>query len=271
MPKKRATVTQETQKNLALLRKERNTALAEVAATHASMQPLLQSEEARIERKFGGKHPRTLRLKSQLRSNLQLAHTAAVARQLVSIDVPQVAEEAALIHGRLVDGDGLGISRLTISLAGPSGRPVPDVDEPVSDASGYFSIVLEPEALDRVIKQNPEGVFLAVFTPMRRLIQQLPKPLRLGRGARLFEEIRLNRLNLTAVPSPPTETVSVPGLTDITLKTAKRKIKAAKLALGAVTGPTPTNQSIVQKQEPMQDAKVPAGTPVNLVVREPER
>jgi hypothetical protein len=234
-----------------------------------------------------------------------------------------------------VDEDDLGMDRLTICLVDPSGAPTRNIGEPTTDASGYFAIPLEPETVDRLIEQRPDGIFLAVLTPRRRPVHQQPKPLELSRGARLLVEIRLNRADLAAVPSPPpatvvvpnlvgmterealaaiqetglklgqrtttvapdqvgsvlnqspapgtkvttgssvslviasaeTETVQVPNLVGITLKAAKRKIKTAGLKLGTVSGRSPTDDSIVNKQEPLQDAEVPIGTPVDLAVQ----
>ncbi len=328
-------VADEFQNNLGQLKMERLTTLGEAAGVQVAMQSLLQHEAQRIERKLGTQHPRTQQLKARLQPNVQLINTLKLEGELTQIDVPEVAEEGALVHGRIVDEDDLGIDRLTVCLVDQSGTPTRNISEPTTDASGYFAIPLEPETVDRLIERHPDGIFLAVLTPRRRPVHQQPKPLALTRGARLLVEIRLNRADLTAVPSPPPttlvvpnlvgmterealaalqetglklgqrmtkvapdqvgrvldqspaagtkvapgssvslviasaeiETVQVPSLVGITLKAAKRKIKAAGLELGTVSGRTPTDKSMVNRQEPLQDAEVPIGTPVDLAVR----
>jgi hypothetical protein len=185
------TVTNEFQNNLGRLRSERLAALGEAAGVHEAMQALLQHEARRIEDKLGPQHPRTQQLRVSLQSNGQRARTLELERQLMRVDVPEIPEKGALVHGRVVDEGDLGIDRLTACLVDRSGAPTLDARESISDASGFFAIPLEPEALDRLSKQHPDGIYLAVLTPRRRPIHQEPKPLALARGARLLLTIRL--------------------------------------------------------------------------------
>ena len=76
-----------------------------------------------------------------------------------------------------------------------SGEPVREAGESTSDVSGYFAIVIEPEAVDRLLKQYPRGIFLAVGASKRRALHQGPGRLALARGARLFHQIRLTRFD----------------------------------------------------------------------------
>jgi len=328
-------VTDKFENALGELKLERLAALGEAIGVQVAMQSLLQHEAQRIESKLGPQHPRTQRLKAGVQSNLQLALTLEVERQLVRIDVPEVAEEGALVHGRIVDEDDLGIEGLTVCLVDRSGESARETGESKSDGSGYFAIALHPETVDRLIKRYPDEIFLAVFTARRRLLHRQPKPLSLARGARLLVKVQLSRKDLTTTPSEPpatvvapnlvglteseamtvlqgaglqlgerttkatpdyvgrvldqsptagsklvpgssvslviaveeTETVQVPNLVGITLKAAKKKIKTARLKLGTVSGHSPTDESIVARQEPLQDAEVPIGTLVNLAVR----
>jgi hypothetical protein len=184
-------VTNEIQNNLGRLRAERLAALGEAAGVHVAMQSLLQHEARRIEGKLGPQHPRTQQLKVGLQSNGQRIGTLELERQLTGIDVSELPDQTALVHGRVVDEGDLGIDRLTVCLVDKSGAPAPDARESTSDAAGYFDIALEPESVDRLTKQHPEGIFLAVLTPRRRTVHQEPKPLALARGARLLLTIRL--------------------------------------------------------------------------------
>ncbi|HWP42963.1 MAG TPA: PASTA domain-containing protein [Blastocatellia bacterium] len=325
-------VAHEFDKALRELKRERLAALEEAATAQLLLHSMLQHEALRIENKLGREHPRTRQLKAGLQTRLQLARALEIERQVIGIEVPEVADEAALVHGRIVDEDGLGIGRLIVCLVEGSGEPVREAGESTSDASGYFAIAIEPEALDRLLKQYPEGIFLAVFASKRRALHQEPAPLALARGARLFHEIRLTADQISEPPPPITtvvpdligktvreatavlkqaglklgerkekqapdqagrvldqdpaagakvatgssvsvvigieekETVKVPSLVNVTLKTAKRKIKESGLELGEVSGPSPTDKSVVEKQEPLEGDEVPPGTKVNLAI-----
>jgi hypothetical protein len=328
-------VADEFENALGELKRERLAALGEAAGVRAAMQSLLQHEARRIESKLGPEHPRTQQLKARLQSNLQLVLTLEVERQLMRVDVPEVAGEGALVHGRVADEDGLGIEGLMVRLVDRSGEAAREAIEPATDASGYFAFVLDPETVDGLIKQHPDSIFLAVLTRRQRLVYRQPRPLALARGARLFVEVRVNRNDLSEAPSRPpvvvvvpdlvgmtegeavtalrgaelrlgerktkeapdrvgrvlhqspaagakaasgsavalvigigeTRMVEVPDLINVTLRTAKRKIKAAGLELGTVSGPSPKGQSIVEEQEPLAGAEVPPGATVNLTIR----
>src|SRR5712691_7841405 len=95
----------------------------QIEAAQVSMLSLLQHETLRIETRLGSQHPRTLQLKSRLQSSLQTITTLQVERQIASIQVPEVTENGALVHGRIVDEDGLGIDSLLVSLVDQSGAP----------------------------------------------------------------------------------------------------------------------------------------------------
>jgi hypothetical protein len=184
-------VTSSFQKHLSDLRSERLTALGEVAGVHVAMRALLQHEAVRLEGKLGGQHPRTQQLKVGAEFYARLVQSLELECQLARIDVPQLPDDGALIHGRVVDAGDLGIDRLTICVVDRSGASIPDTRESTSDASGYFAIPLVPEAVDSLNKRHPEGVFLAVLSPKRRLVQQESKSLAPARGTRVLLTIRL--------------------------------------------------------------------------------
>jgi hypothetical protein len=306
----------------------------QIQAVQISMVSLLQNEALRLEAKLGPQHPRTLQLKARLQSTLQTVNTLQVQQQLARIEVPEVAENGALVHGRVVDEDDLGIDNLLAALVDQSGKPVRDTSEAATDESGYFAIPLDPSTIDRLTKEQKD-IYLAVFTPRRRLVHQEAKPIALSKGSQLLVEVKLLRSDLTAVPCPPegnvavpnvvglkedgalagleksglklgqrntaiapdqvglvlaqspaagsrvapgsyitltigiveTETVAVPNLVGVTLRTAKNKLKAAELTVGTVSGPSPRNASVVERQQPPADAQVPKGTSVDVAVR----
>ena len=143
-------VSSRFESDLGDLKLERITAPGEAAATQVSVLSLLQHEVLRIETKLGSRHPRTVELKARLQANLQVVHALEVERQLARIEVPEIVQDGALIHGRIADEDGLGIDRLSVALVVRSDAPTRETYEQATDASGYFAITLDPEAVDRV-------------------------------------------------------------------------------------------------------------------------
>jgi hypothetical protein len=232
------------------------------------MHSLLQHEAERIERKLGGQDTRTKNLKAGLQTNTRIANALKLEGELSRIDVPEIAEKGALIHGRIVDEDDLGIDRLTVYLVDRSGALTRDTPEPTTDASGYFAIPLEPETVDRLIKQHPDGIFLAVVTPRRRTVYQQRKPLALAQGSRLLaEDVRLKRADLISVPSPPSTTLAVPNLVGITEKEALATLQKVGLQVGKrETKEAPDQVGRVLTQSPAPGVKLAPGSSVSLVI-----
>ncbi|HEX5732127.1 MAG TPA: PASTA domain-containing protein [Blastocatellia bacterium] len=260
-------VSSKFESELGDLKLERITATGEAAAAQVSIHSLLQHEALRIETKLGSKHPRTVQLKARLQANLQVIHTLEVERQLARIEAPEIVQNGALIHGRIVDEDGLGIDRLSVAFVDRHGAPTRDAHEQATDASGYFAISIDPEAVDRLLKQSQDGIFLAVFTPRRRLVHQEAKPLALVRGVSLFVEVRLSRGDLTATPSQPRDLVAVPGLIGLVEADALAALQRVGLKLGErETLPALDQVGRVLAQAPTPGTKVDVGSSVSLVI-----
>src|SRR5262245_2129885 len=143
--------------NLHQLKNERFAALSGRVDIQVAMQAFLHHEARRLEKKLGAQRPRVRQMKSRLKSNLQVINSLEVERQLARIEAPQVEGEAALIHGRIEDEDGLGIEGLTIRLIDQSGSPIRGATEVVTDASGYFAFTLEPETVDSLNAAAPRA------------------------------------------------------------------------------------------------------------------
>ena len=249
------------------LKLEKLTGFSRIEAAQISMVSLLQNETARLEAKLGPQHPRTLQLKARLQSTLDAVHTLQVQQQLARIEVPEIAENDGLVHGRVVDEDDLGIDNLLVVLVDQSGKPVRDTSEAATDESGYFAIPLDSSNIDRLTKEYQNGIFLAVFTPRRRLVHQEAKPLALSKGSRLLVEVKLFRSDLTATPCPPEVNVTVPNVVDLTESEAIARLEKAGLKLGLrKTKVAPDQAGRVLDQNPAAGTKVEQHSSVSLTI-----
>ncbi len=253
--------------SLRQLKSERLAALSGAVDTQVSMQAFFQHEARRLEKKFGAQHPRVRQMKSRLKSNLQTINSLEVERQLSRIEAPQVEGEAALVHGRVADEDGLGIEGLTVRLMDQSGSPIGGASEAVTDASGYFAFALEPETVDGLIAASRAGVFLGVFTNRRRIVYQQPNPLTLARSARLLVKISLKRLELISEPSITPTAVIAPNLVGMNEEEALATLQEVGMQLGQrETKVAPEQAGRVLDQKPAAGSKAPPGSSVSLVI-----
>jgi hypothetical protein len=257
--------------NLRQLKSARLAALSGRVDIRVAMQAFLYHEARRLDKKLGAQHPRVRQMKSRLKSNLQIINSLEVERQLSRIEAPQVEGEAALIHGRIADEDGLGIEGLTVRLMDQPGNPVRGASEAVTDTSGYFALALEPETVDGLnAAASRAGIFLGVFTKRRRLVYQQPNPLTLARSARLLVKISLKRLELISEPLPTPTAVIAPNLVGMTEKEALATLQEVGMQLGQrKTKVAPEQDGHVLDQRPAAGSKASPGSSVSLVIAVP--
>ena len=257
--------------SLRQLKSERLAALSGAVNTRVAMQAFFQHEARRLEKKLGAQHPRVQQMKSRLKSNLQVINSLEIERQLSRIEAPQVEGEAALIHGRIADEAGRGIEGLTVRLMDQSAIPIRGASEAVTDASGYFAFVIEPETVDSLnAAASRAGIFLGVLTNRRRLVYQQPNPLALARSARLIVKISLKRLELISEPTPTPTAVIAPNLVGMTEKEALATLQEVGMQLGQrKTKVAPEQDGCVLDQRPAAGAKASPGSSVSLVIATP--
>ena len=255
---------------------ERRDAFGPAIAGQLAVRKELEREAARIAFKFGSDHPRTIALRSALVSNRALIHDLSVEMELAHIEVPEVDEDDALLHGRVMDPDKFGIRGLVACLVDDTGKPVADIKDSVTDASGYFAILIGSDDIKQIVKHR-NGVFLAVLTNRGRRIYQDLKPRRLAKGDRISADVVLVRSEILEggpvvqpprpEPEPEPKKVKVPDVTGETEATAAQLLKRAGLKVGERTEkPTSDGVGIVVGQKPAAGTEVERNTAVDLEI-----
>lgn len=264
-------VQEEFSKNLDQLKIARIDGLREIGDVRAITHTFLQHEARRIARKLGERHPRSQKLDAQMKANLQIINTLSVEHELYQVEVPDVAEDAALVHGRVVDENGRGISGLVVYLVDERGTPIGGVEGSTTGPTGYYAIILDSDVTGRLCKPHEGAVVLAVFTGNGRVLFRHPKPLALTEGGRLVVGVSLNRSEPsegggTGQPLEP-KIVSVPRLVGRTEPKAIERIRSAGLTVGQLqTRRAPDRVGLVLTQDPKARTEVPAGSSVDLVI-----
>lgn len=180
----------------ASLRKVRPEALGDLRRVQTVSRVLLQNEARRTEQRFGENHPRTRTLRASLEQNLDNIQGIELGLELANIEVAEVAEDQALIHGRVVDERSRGVGGLFVSISDEEGKTLTPLGRAETGASGYYALVVDPDALARVSEAAREGVFLTVRTARDEVVHQEFDSLTIAEGDRKTAGVVLKREDL---------------------------------------------------------------------------
>ncbi len=178
------------------LRDGRLEALGDLDRIQTMTRVLLQNEARRTDERFGKDHPRARSLKTSLEQNLDNIKGIELELELAGIEVAEVSEDQALIHGRVVDERSRGVGGLFVSISDEEGRTLTPFGRVETDAAGYYALVVDPDALARVSEAAREGVFLTVNTRQGEVVHHEFDPLTIAEGDRKTAEVVLEREDL---------------------------------------------------------------------------
>ncbi len=178
------------------LRDSRLEALGELDQIQTMSRVLLQYEARRIDERFGEDHPRSRSVRASLEQNLDNIKGVELELEITGIEVAEVEENQTLIHGRVVDERSRGVGGLFVTISDEEGRALTPFGRAETDASGYYALVVDPDALARVSEAAREGAFLTVRTRRGEIVHQEFEPLTIAEGDRKTAEVVLRREDL---------------------------------------------------------------------------
>ena len=178
------------------LTSSRGEALADARSLQMAGQGLLQREERRLSHKLGQDHPRVQQLRQRRESMLGNIQRLSAEKQITEIRPPELQENQALVHGRVLDERAQGIQGMQISLVDEKGSPLPH-STATTASSGYYALKLDPGQ----ISGDQKGL-LTVSTVTGRVVYRAEEPVEIKSGRQTTVEIQLNRRELSK-PGPP--------------------------------------------------------------------
>lgn len=171
----------------------RQAALAGGQQLEAIGRALYQLESVRLARKLGADHPRVRRLAARSKELAAEARALAAEKEMAAVKPPTIAENEALVNGRITDPNRRGIGKLMVGLRDPNGQPLSGVEDVETDAVGYYALKLSPAAAERAAEA---GAVLVVMNQAGNLVHQSEETFTPAAGARLAVDASLNRERL---------------------------------------------------------------------------
>ncbi len=193
-------------------------ALNEEKDFYVIKQYLLNNEAKRLEKKHGTEHPRTQRIHTKLKHNIDMIRYFDAGLEIAKIKVPEVKDNEMLIHGRITGKQLLGIKNLYVYLTDRRGKKLTELGSPETDPSGYYSFLIYPEEIEKM--KNKE-IFLTVCDEKGKTLYRHPESLKISEPGKKYVDMIVEREILRPVktlrkpgekkPGPPPATWEVKG------------------------------------------------------------
>ncbi len=154
---------------------------------------LMQREQLRLGKKLGRDHARVAALEHKTSLIIDSARRVAPA---VKPEVAAAAVKAseAVINGRIVDENLVGVASVEVYLADETGAAVSGVDSITTDKAGNYQFVLPKSKA--VSGESGKNFRIVVATPGKDRIHEDPAPLTAALGEAKRRDLVINRARL---------------------------------------------------------------------------
>ena len=169
------------------IQQQRSTLIDQVQTFALGARPLFQLEAARIKAKAGADDPRVQLLAQRADNQLELVGALQVESQIAAVRVPSIERDDTLIDGRLVDSNQRAVANTAVQLVDEKNQPVAGATV-TTDASGYYAIVLTPEAATAL---KDKKLFVAVGTGADAKVPKASQPISVVPGGRVLQQVDL--------------------------------------------------------------------------------
>lgn len=177
------------------LQQQRTTLIDHVRTLGLAARPLFQLEAERLKAKAGADDPRVQALAQRADNQLELIAALQVEGQIAAVRVPSVERDDTLIDGRLVDANQRAVANTQVQLVDEKGQAVTGATV-TTDASGYYSIVLTPQAATAL---KDRKLFVAIGTGAAAKVPAAAQPFSVVPGGRVLQQVGLNAGELANV------------------------------------------------------------------------
>lgn len=164
---------------------------------------LLQHETARLKKRHGTDSPRVQHLEQALKHNREQLKNLNLQVEVTNIKVPEMEEEGALLHGRVVDEAHRGYPGLAIVMESEEGKLLRTYGTAKTDASGYYALPLSMEVVSKLIEGKLAPAYFAVRDRKGKALYREFEPFSIQAGEQQVLDIAIPRAELGITHTPP--------------------------------------------------------------------
>lgn len=174
----------------------RLTALNQAATIFTAKERRLRRERAIKAARLGRDAPEVQDLQARVDQQHRERILVQAESQRCAVPVPERQSNRFILHGRVVDSEGLGQSGLTVAAVNRQGQAA---TFDCTNNQGYFKLDIDA----RTDKQGPEEVFLQISDQQQRRLYRSDESWARTPGQLVYREIVLGESTQEPCPPPP--------------------------------------------------------------------
>ena len=179
---------------------ERANGLQRLKAFHLIKNDGAVREKKRLTKKYGADHPRVKKVADRLAYNRAAAKELDREIERASIKMPDFDINTWMVHGRVLDKEGLGLSGLTLSICDEKGKWIEPLGYACTDERGYFAIQYRVESEKGLKIPEDQKLILTVTDANAKVLHKETEPLFVKVGQIDFRLIVLDDKEEPCVP-----------------------------------------------------------------------
>lgn len=138
---------------------------------------MLEKEQVRLEKKYSVDHPRVRKIVERLNYNQGLRQELDREIEKSKIVIPEFDPNTWIVHGRVLNADGVAISGLTVSLYDDEEQRISQSGHSSTDEHGYFVLQYKIAEDKKSPIQDNRKLFLTVTDSKHNKLFQATEPL----------------------------------------------------------------------------------------------
>ena len=161
----------------ASLDEQRANGLLRMKDFQATQTTMLEKEQLRLEKKYSADHPRVRKIAERLSYSQGLRPELYREIEKSKIVIPEIDANTWMVHGRVMNADGVAISGLAVSLYDDEEQWVSQLGHSCTDGLGYFVLQYKIAENERLPLSDNQKLFLTVTDANHNRLYQATEPL----------------------------------------------------------------------------------------------
>jgi len=138
---------------------------------------VLEKEKKRLSEKLGKRHPRVKEITKSIKENNKLTLALKTEIQKAEISVSDYTAQIWLVHGRVLNGQSLGVPGLTVSFFDQNQNWIEEPGYTITDAIGYYALTYCDKKNENPVLPETKELYLTISDSEQNILHRAGEPL----------------------------------------------------------------------------------------------